>query len=220
MRFHNFWMFSSEAEYLIAPATLAAPCSLTGDEHSLMQSVICWNSWQEMHEYVNSLLWIIFCSVALCPSNEKEKRGNSAGYLEDKWSARTKPDSLPGFRFDERKCTRLPLRSHLMYTNRWNLYKAKRLKAQPPQSIRKAWDLFYDPHWTDGKWMVAREGQALFWAQLPRYFPNPCSASLAVASLILTRPLPPLIVQIGSCHRLDLKSRLSSLSTSLCCLMA
>ena len=63
-------MFFCEPEYLIGPATLATPWSLTGDEHSLMQPVIRWNSWQEMHEYVILKLppmnnFLLSCTLSL-----------------------------------------------------------------------------------------------------------------------------------------------------------
>ena len=142
--------------------------------------------------------------------NRRNRFGCSVRYLEDKWSAYTKPDSLPGFKFDEGKLTRLPLRSHLMYTNRWNLYKAKRLKAEPLCPFSQLGIYFttsIEPA-VSGWWRA--KARPNFGAQLPQDSSNPCWW----LPLLLTRPLLPLIDQIGSCHRLDLKSRLSSLSPS------
>ena len=112
---------------------------------------------------------------------------------------------MPGFKFDERKFTRLPLRSHLMFTNRWNLYKAKRLKAEPLCPFAQLGIYFttsIEP--TVSGWWRAKAGPN-FGAQLPRDSPNPC-----LLAPLLKRPLLPLINQIGSCHRLDLNSHLSS----------
>ena len=103
--------------------------------------------------------------------------GCSVSYSEDKWSAYTKPDSLPGFRFDHPKFTRLPRRSHLMYTNRWNLYKAQRLKAEPLCPFAKLRIYFtasIEP--TVSGWWRAK-ARPNFGAQLPRDSPNPCSGS-------------------------------------------
>ena len=79
---------------------------------------------------------------------------------------------MPGFKFDERKFKRLPLRSHLMFTNRWNLYKAKRLKAEPLCPFAQLGIYFttsIEPP-VSGWW---REGRAQFWGPITPRFPKP-----------------------------------------------
>ena len=53
---------------------------------------------------------------------------------------------------------------HLLYTNRWNLHKARDWKASP-SAVHTGWDLFYSLRWAGTKWMVARKGRAQFRAQ-------------------------------------------------------
>ena len=91
-----------------------------------------------------------------------------------------------------------------MYTNRWNLYKAKRLKAEPLCPFSQLGIYFttsIEPA-VSGWWRA--KARPNFGAQLPQDSSNPCWS----LPLLLTRPLLPLIDQIGSCHRLDLKSHL------------
>ena len=100
-----------------------------------------------------------------------------------------------------------------MYTNRWNLYKAKRLKAEPLCPFSQLGIYFttsIEPA-VSGWWRA--KARPNFGAQLSRDSPNPCRQ----LPFLLTRPLLPLIDQIRSCHRQDLNLRLSSLSLSLCC---
>ena len=132
--------------------------------------------------------------------------------LEDKWSANTKPDLVPAFKSDERKFPRLPLRSHLMYTNRWNLYKAKRLKAEPLCPFSQLGIYFttsIEPA-VSGRW---REGRAQFWGPITPRFPktmlvaSPTDEEASPASYRPNRILPSAGSQVAPlllCVALDL----------------
>ena len=96
---------------------------------------------------------------------------------------------------------------HLLYTNRWNLHKARDWKASP-SAVHTGWDLFYSLRWAGTKWMVARKGRAQFRAQFsdPKQFSRRKSARFQKG---MTTWLPLLLRShlIWSCHRQDLKSR-------------
>ena len=98
---------------------------------------------------------------------------------------------------------------HLLYTNRWNLHKAPRLKGEPLSPFTQVGIYFttsVEPAGT--KWMVARKGPGPISGPIfgPKQFSSRNGARFPKR---MTTWLPLLLRShlIWSCHRQDLKSR-------------